>query len=1628
VQASLIPPSRILYAEGEKCDLEGLKRFLGAAYDDFSVTPVRTLEALLDALQKESYDLVIAELDLPGAVGFELIEAVKRRYPDLPLVIMTADKDRALAAVRLGVADCLSKTPQQLARLPHILRGALERKRLELEKRQIEDRLRMVTRARAVMAQCNRVLVRATDEGQLLADMCRIVVEAGGYRTAWIGMARHDEVKTLEPVAMVGAHVDHLSVSKISWGTTEAGQGPAGVAVRSRKPQAARNVQTDPFFSRWRQQVLVHGFEAVAALPLVIDDEAVGVLGILAAEPDAFDAEELTLLDELAHDIAYGIGHLRLRAVQARSEQLLRIEHTVTRCLAEADTGAAMKTIMRTVCETQGWDCARYFRADEQAGVLRYGDGWGVASPGIQAFLERSRSVMYGPGVGLMGRVWDSGEPLWIADLDADPRATRSAYTVESSIRAAFIFPLKSEGRTIGVLGFASREIREPDERLQQAVRVIGNQIGQFLLRRQVDEELQRFRAAMDTSSDMIMLVDRTTMRYVDVNATACELQGYTREEMLRMGPADVSGISREELERSYDAMIADGKTTWQRSTHRRKDGTIVPIEIFRRAVCTDRGWIIAAILRDVSERARAEQLQALEHGIARRLSEAESAADALKGVIRAICESEGWSCGRYFRVDEQARALRFETAWNVPDAAFDEFVARSRDAVYQRGAGIVGRVWETGEPLWSSDLTKDPRALTRRYSLGMGIRSALVFPLTAEGRTIGVLSFSNRQSRDADDGLLRAVHAIGSQVGQFLQRKQAEEELRRFRVAMDTSGELILLIDPAAMRYVDVNDAACRALGYTRAELLAIGPQDVFSKTREELAELYGRMIGGELKDPTVTGVYRRKDGSHLPIEAHPRAVPSSHGHIIVSIARDVSERIAAENRMRDQATQQRLIAEFGQRALAGDDLAEVLDGAAQLVARTLKVEHTNMLQLQPDGLTLLYQAVVGWPRDWIGTRKVPVRPGSRLEHILTRGESLIVEDYTAESEFGPTPLLAYGMRSGMQVPIFGTKGAFGVICVHARKVRRFTSEDVSFLRNIANILAIAIERKNAEDKLAHLAQFDPVTGLPNRYLLRDRLGLALTQASRNDWRGAVLFVDLDRFKAVNDTYGHGVGDKLLIEVAARLKECVRGGDTVARLSGDEFAIVLSSLTKADDAGLVAQKAVTALAAPFNLEGHQTYISASVGIALYPADGADPDPLIKNADTAMYRAKEQGRNCYQFYLPQMNERLMERLQLESKLRGALARGEFRLHYQPKVRLDTGTISGFEALLRWEQDEKLVSPADFIPILEETGLIVSVGEWVLRTVCEQIKAWKDRGIAPRPVAVNLSSRQFQHQYLIVMIEQVLRETGVSPDLIEFELTESLLMSDAEESVQMLHELKSLGVRLSVDDFGTGYSSLSYLRRFPLDTLKIDRAFVSDAVGSPDDATLALTIMNLARSMRLKVVAEGVETEGQVNFLRLHGCDEMQGYYFSRPVEAEECTRMLVEDRRLEKPAIRAGMPALLLVDDSEDDLALLKRALISDDYRILTAKGPTAGFEQLARHGADIVISDYQMPGMSGVEFLTNVRKLYPNTLRVVATGGDDVPTLSSAINHAGIHKFLSKSWDPERLRAEVREAFRQKR
>jgi diguanylate cyclase (GGDEF)-like protein/PAS domain S-box-containing protein len=422
---------------------------------------------------------------------------------------------------------------------------------------------------------------------------------------------------------------------------------------------------------------------------------------------------------------------------------------------------------------------------------------------------------------------------------------------------------------------------------------------------------------------------------------------------------------------------------------------------------------------------------------------------------------------------------------------------------------------------------------------------------------------------------------------------------------------------------------------------------------------------------------------------------------------------------------------------------------------------------------------------------------------------------------------------------------------------------------------------------KLAHLAQYDALTDLPNRVLLNDRMNQAISMASRHHAALALLYMDLDRFKQINDSLGHLVGDRLLQSVALRLCDCVRASDTVCRMGGDEFVILLSEVAHAQDAAVCADKILQAVRMPYVMDEHEIHITASVGIVIYPEDGVEAEALLHNADSALYEAKDRGRNNYQFYRMEFNSGATERQSIERALRQAIGRNELELHYQPIMNLSTGNIAGAEALIRWNHPALgFMVPAQFIGIAEESGLIVPIGRWVLREACRQGSAWRDSGLAPPRLAVNISAVELRSRDLVPGVAAILTETGFDPQCLELELTETYLMQDSKSTALVLSSLKELGARLALDDFGTGYSSLSYMRRFPIDTLKIDQSFVRDLTTDADDASVVSAVINMAKSLHMGVVAEGVETSEQSRFLEEHECVEAQGFYFSRPMNAE----------------------------------------------------------------------------------------------------------------------------------------------
>ena len=707
----------------------------------------------------------------------------------------------------------------------------------------------------------------------------------------------------------------------------------------------------------------------------------------------------------------------------------------------------------------------------------------------------------------------------------------------------------------------------------------------------------------------------------------------------------------------------------------------------------------------------------------------------------------------------------------------------------------------------------------------------------------------------------VRLLHRESRNYGALLERTVRERtgELQRFRSAMDATADAIFLIQTGAMKLVDVNDGACRMLGYSRGQLMAIAPAELGLATLEELARQAARTNDGQGDPDLIEAQLVRADGATVPVETYWQVQTLGADRVLIAVARDISERLIAQQRLK------------------------------------------------------------------------------------------------------------------------------------------------------------------------HLASYDSLTGLPNRTLFYQTLREAIEIAQDKEWRIAVLFIALDRFKIVNDSLGSAGGDELLRQFSTRLVQCVRIRDTVGRLGGDEFALIVTMTRQQQEAVHVANEVREALRSPFDLHGQQAGLTTSIGIAIYPEDATDPETLVRYADTAMVRAKEAGRDGYRFFTAGMNVQVLARLDLELALRRALENDEFVLYYQPKLNLSTGQISGAEALLRWNRPGYgLVFPAEFIPVMEETGLIVRAGAWIIDEACRQIAKWEHDGASELRVAVNVSSRQFVEGDLEANVRAAIGRHNVDPSLLELELTESALMSNAEHTIKVLSNLKALGIKIAIDDFGTGYSSLAYLKRFPIDKLKIDMAFVRDITVNPDDAAIALAIISMAHSMKMTVIAEGVESRAQMAYLRRHRCDEIQGFHFSRPLPAREMAELMAEHRALPAETVsdQSNCQTLLLVDDDVNVLSSLHRLFKRDNYQILTAMSPAEGFELLALNEVHVIVCDQRMPIMSGTEFLSKVKEMYPDTIRIILSGYTGLDAVLDSINRGAIYRFYTKPWDDTELRDNIRLAF----
>ncbi|HDZ46974.1 hypothetical protein LCGC14_0155370 [marine sediment metagenome] len=639
-----------------------------------------------------------------------------------------------------------------------------------------------------------------------------------------------------------------------------------------------------------------------------------------------------------------------------------------------------------------------------------------------------------------------------------------------------------------------------------------------------------------------------------------------------------------------------------------------------------------------------------------------------------------------------------------------------------------------------------------------------------------------------------------------------------------------------------------------------------------------------------------KEENGKHCDIQivAVPRQDASGEVVSLFGTMQDISERKRAELSLQARAQQHQLAAALGRFALSAATVDEVYKEAASSIAKGLKVPFSAVMLLDEPQIPLFLKAGIGWQADWIGRQVVDLEKQTQTYPALASYEPFIIHNFSEDVRFTPSELLtSHPVVSGIDVLVGSIEKPVGVLGAYASSPRTFSTDDIAFLQGLANILSAAVERQRSNQQLRYMALHDPLTGLPNRLLLTDRLNVALAYAQRHNQQVALLFLDLDRFKHVNDVFGHGLGDQLLQEVARRLSSCVRAEDTVSRQGGDEFIVALTGINEEQDAAITAEKLLNVIASPFILEDTEIILGISIGVACFPRHGEDTRTLMRNADAAMYVAKERGRNGYQFYAPEMNMRALDRLTLESDLHRAVERNELFLMYQPQLALNTGGVIGLEALIRWHHPTRgLILPDQFIPMAEECGLIVSVGKWVLETACRQHADWVAQGVTTGSMAVDISAHQFRQADFCEQVSDVLLRTGLEPHLLELEVTEGVVMHGIELVLHKLNTLRELGVTLAIDDFGTGYSSLNYLKQFPLHRLKIDQSFTHGLLGDQESGAIAKAIIQMGLSLGLDVLAEGIETQEQEKHLQTLGCNAGQGFLYAKPLSNEDCEQYL----------------------------------------------------------------------------------------------------------------------------------------
>ena len=1334
-----------------------------------------------------------------------------------------------------------------------------------------------LARTFAALSAINEAILYAKSPDELYQRVCDAGFSSGDFMAVAVFLADQDG-RRLRFAAGCGEDVPRLSTIEITTdAATPEGRGVGGEAFRSQKLCISNDYLNEPFSQAWREGAAKAGIGAVAALPLLCNGKSSGILLVTRSEAGSLDAQMVSLFERMSANISYALDNFAREAARLAGERAARRLTRMYSALSATNEAilraSSEQELYQLVCDASvhgGKSIATFVLLKEpESHWLKP-----VAGTGQKLDLVTQTRYSTDPenayGRGISGQVFRSQKPVVERDLSRRTRGTLwEKANVDTGVAACVAAPLTKHGVSVGVmLSFISRSWANDEDIVALLLRMAENVC--FALDN-FDRDSEKARIAAEE--------DRLARMYAALSATnEAILRARSRAELFdlvceatatgaKFTSANIALLDEDGVSLRVVASYGPNANVVRQFRFSTSDEVPEGRGLTGTAFRTRRPAISNDIMAD--DRIKPWQASARQTGIRASAALPLFNGDKLEGVFLFNAIDRGTFTPEFVELLERLQA-------NVAFAldSFDRNEAKAKAEMQRnRLSGMLEALSATNEAIMRVKTRGELfEAVCEAAVLGGTFTSATIAMLDPAGRHLDIAVTKGecrhhvetwRFSASADDPAGRGLAgtAFRTRAPCISNRLLSDDRTVHWRTIARDNG---------------TRSGGCFPLLRNGKEAIGIllflsSEEDAFTP---DLVQLLARLAEN------------------------------------VSFALDNFDR--AEERARAEAQKERLTRMFAALSATNEAImraksrAELFDLVCKAASTGGKFTSTTIALAKAGSDELEIMSAAGPSAEMTRNVRLSIDPvraeGRGMSGVAFRTrQPCIIHDYEKDPRVNVFRVFVQGgARSGAAFPLVTHDRAVGVMIYMAAEQDTFTTEFVELLQRLADNVSFAMEnfdradeKNKADERVEYLASHDSLTALPNRETFNGLLRRAIDEALHQERRFAVLFIDLDRFKVINDSLGHEAGDLLLLQVADRLRGSLRATDVIARLGGDEFVVILDRCGDVEHVQRIAGELLTALAQPMELAGHECHTTASIGIAMYPDNGADAQTLTKNADMAMYLAKEDGKNGYRFFSNDVKTQSIERLSLESALRRALDREQLTLNYQPKVDMESGQITGVEALLRWTHPELgSISPAQFIPLAEETGLIVPIGRWVLREACAQAMAWQRRGLLPLSMAVNLSPRQFADEHLLQDVDEALAASGMSPVLLQLEVTESMMMRNVGRALKVLDAIQSRGIRLAIDDFGTGYSSMSLMKHFPIDTIKIDRSFVRDLPHDSEDQAIAQAIISMGKALGMTVVAEGVETVEQEAFLRTHGCDEMQGFLVSRPLPARQMAELL----------------------------------------------------------------------------------------------------------------------------------------